>query len=100
MLMTGLVLGQLHTVGVQKVPVATSDSDGEVAARRFYDGINQFLAGGEPDAFLAELDSGFVDHTAVLGGEGSIEDLLRYLSSLRATFPDLRVAYFRSRRSG
>jgi predicted ester cyclase len=91
MLMTGLVLGQLHTVGVQTVPAATN-SAGAAAARRFYDGINHFLAGGAPDTFLAELDSDFVDRSNPMGGEGSAEDLLRYLSSLRATFPDLRVA--------
>jgi predicted ester cyclase len=91
MLMTGLVLGQLHTVGVQKLPVSANNAVGEVVARRFYDGINHYLAGGDPDAFLAELDSGFVDRTAPVGADGSAEDLVRYLSSLRATFPDLRV---------
>ncbi len=90
MLLTGLVLGQLRTIGVQTVPAATN-SAGAVAALRFYDGINQFLAGGPPDAFLVELDPNFVDRRTPMGGEGTAEDLLRYLSSLRATFSDLRV---------
>ena len=90
MLMTGLVLGQLRTVGVQRLSVTASNTTGEAAARDFYEGINQFLAGGVPDSFLAELDSDFVDHTELIGGEGSAEDLQRYLSSLRSTFPGLR----------
>ncbi len=66
---------------------------GAVAALRFDDGINQFLAGGAPDAFLVELDPNFVDRRTPMGGEGTAEELLRYLSSLRATFSDLPVTF-------
>jgi predicted ester cyclase len=91
MLLTGIVIGQLHTLGVdQPTIVAATDTSDTNTAGRFYERVNRFLADGEEEPLRDVLQPEFIDHSGSASADGSADDLLRYLSSLRNTFPGLR----------
>jgi predicted ester cyclase/quercetin dioxygenase-like cupin family protein len=92
MLMTGLVLGQMSSLGQKMVQIsATSDSGTAETARAFYRAINQYLQTGDAEHVEQLLAPGFVGHAPYLTGEESAVAFLQYLESMRSAFPGLRV---------
>ena len=93
MLLTGLVLGQMSTLGRRPMQIAaTSDSGSAETARAFYRAINLYLETGDAQALQQSLAPEFVGHAPYVAGNESAESFLQYVASLRATFPGLRLA--------
>ncbi len=90
-LLMGLVIGQLMTPSLEVPPSSSArDRSTEGAAVAFYAAMNRYLELGDPALLDGVLDSGFVDHSAI-GPDQDAEGLVRYLSAMRATYPDMRM---------
>jgi predicted ester cyclase len=91
-LATGAALGQARGL---LTPVAVSDDAGLAArvevVRRFYAAVNGALASGEVRDLDRVVAPDFVDHGDGSRNDSSRDDLLRYLASLRAAFPAVRL---------
>jgi predicted ester cyclase len=91
MLLTGLALGQLHSLsspGLANYPA--SNPEALRTAGQFYRAVNMLLDTGDSTQLRAVLRSGFVDHSPVKD-PGAPRDLEGYLFALREAFPTLRL---------
>ena len=91
MLLTGIVVGQLSTIGgsephAQPAPV----SDAGDTAIRFYAALNTTLRTGDPTDLRAVLHDDFVDHSS-LQHPVSADDLEAQLITLQRSFPGLHL---------
>lgn len=92
MLLTGLVLGQMTSLGRNPAPLAaTSDTASAETARAFYSAINLFLKTGDAGSVAHVLAPTFVGHSAHSSREESADDLIHYWQSLRSTFSGLKL---------
>ena len=92
MFLTGLVFGQLHTIGGSyERPATVTNRAASEAAQGFYDAIDRFLSGEDASIVARNLAPEFVDHSPIFAGNGAADDLIRYLSSLRSSFPEVRL---------
>src|SRR5687768_1505677 len=91
-LVTGLVLGQMSSLGQKPVQIAaTSDSGAAETARAFYRAINLYLRTGDAQTVEQLLAPGFAGHAPLRAGVESAEAFLQYLESIRSTFPGLQL---------
>lgn len=87
----GLVIGPFLPMSLDAPQSTTSlDRENLAIATSFYAAANTFLEMGDDAPLIETLDTSFVDHSA-FGGEPTVVGLVRYLASLRLTYPDLRV---------
>ena len=87
----GLVIGPLLPMSLGAPQSTTSIDRANLAtATSFYAAANRFLEVGDDAPLLELLDSSFVDHS-LLGLEPTTGGLLRYLASLRAAYPEIRL---------
>jgi hypothetical protein len=92
MLLTGLVLGQLLSLGpTQSAALPETGSDAAQTAERFYAAINAVLESGDASSLRAILHPSFVDHAPAGEDSGTARDLESDLLALRAMFPGLRL---------
>jgi quercetin dioxygenase-like cupin family protein len=91
-LVTGIVLGQLHSLdnpSVTAVPAA-SNRQAMLTARDFYDAVNTLLSFGNPSHLRGLVHPQFSDHSRHRD-PGTADDLETDLLALRLAFPDLRI---------
>ncbi|MBX3070772.1 MAG: hypothetical protein KF883_09770 [Thermomicrobiales bacterium] len=91
-LATGIVLGRLSSFSGRAAPSLMTDSRDDVeVARTFYDGINEYLAGGDAGRIMRMLSPDYREHRSrgPVGLPG--EDLVLHLTSLRETYPEIRL---------
>ena len=92
MLLTGLVLGQMHTLGTVETPISTdSNTPGTALALQFYEAANTLLATGDATELSAVLHGDFTDHRALTSQARSTDDLIRYFESVREVFPGVHL---------
>src|SRR5215218_9556869 len=87
----GLVVGPFLTPSPNNQPATTVSERANLAkATAFYVAANHFLNDGDDAPLLEMLAATFVDHSP-LDTEPTATGLVRYLASLRATYPDMRL---------
>src|SRR5680860_266055 len=87
MLLTGLVVGQIYSLGAPGLAtVPASNPQALRTSERFYMAVNTLLESGDASSLRAVLHPGFIDHAA--GGEdpGTARDLETELLAVRASF--------------
>jgi predicted SnoaL-like aldol condensation-catalyzing enzyme/quercetin dioxygenase-like cupin family protein len=90
-LFTGLILGQLLAPSLVVRPNSSAqERSTEDAAEMFYEAMNRYLGRGDPAVLADTLHPKFVDHSAIYL-EQDAAGLIRYLSAMRATYPDMRM---------
>ncbi len=89
-LLTGAWVGQAYTLLAPIESIGTADVQAEATVWRFYDAIELLLRTGDDTALLGAVAPDFVDHTSRPGLPPTRDGLVRYLVSLRQTFPALR----------
>src|SRR5680860_24299 len=65
-LLTGIVLGQLHSAGsTRSFATAVPNSHASQTATSFYEAINSLLETGDPGDLRSILHSAFIDHAPI-----------------------------------
>jgi hypothetical protein len=91
-LATGIVLGRLSSFAGQASPSLMTDSRDDVeVARKFYDGINEYLAGGDAGRIMRMLSPDYLEYRSTVPGGLPGDDLVLHLTSLRETYPGIRL---------
>jgi predicted ester cyclase len=93
-LVTGAWVGQAYTPLGPPDPlgaVETSAQGATATAWRYYDAIDLLLRTADDSALRAVIAPDFVDHLDEPGAPSDRDGLVRYLASLRDTFPALRL---------
>lgn len=94
-LLTGAWIGQAHALFAPTGIILASDPE-HAAARvtvwRFYDAVDLLLRTGDDADLLDAVAPDFVDHADRPGLPPTRDGLVRYLASLRQTYPTLRLA--------
>jgi mannose-6-phosphate isomerase-like protein (cupin superfamily) len=93
MLLTGIVLGQIYTLG--PAGTATVPALNPLAVQtteRFYTAVNSILETGDPSALRAILHPRFVDRSWDQEGPANSGELEDQLLALRQSLPGIRVA--------
>ncbi|MBX3070974.1 MAG: ester cyclase [Thermomicrobiales bacterium] len=93
MLLTGLAIGQLYSLGPVKTQTGTASEtrSGDTAAA-YYEAVNELLATGDASALQSVLHPDFINHSLDTDREGPADELIDVLLTLAGTFPGLQVA--------
>ncbi len=94
MLLTGLVLGQLAAISSQPAGTMSSrrpESQAAPIAEAFYQAVNFFLATGDSGRLSELLAKEYQGHVHYQDEGETGDELIRYLGTLRETFPRLQM---------
>jgi predicted SnoaL-like aldol condensation-catalyzing enzyme len=91
-LVTGLILWDAAPTLTWRVTTDSGLEDRKLVVRRFYDAANQAIATGDLTLLNAMVATDFVEHEPLPGLPPGRAGLVRYLTTLHATYPRLRLA--------
>jgi quercetin dioxygenase-like cupin family protein len=90
-LLTGLVLGQLSSLGsIRSAEIPASSPLALETAASFYGAVNTTLETGDPVALRTVLHGDFINHSHISESTRTAGELEESLLALRQAFPDLR----------
>jgi quercetin dioxygenase-like cupin family protein len=93
MLLTGIVLGQVYSLGSTRSLMApVSYPDSRDTAQRFYDAMNAGLESGDTTTLRSILHPDFADHAPLNVAPRTAQDLEDTLMALGQAYPGLRLA--------
>jgi mannose-6-phosphate isomerase-like protein (cupin superfamily)/predicted ester cyclase len=95
MLLTGLTVGQLHSLAPAKQPLAAIPPASAATSRTavaFYDAIDVLLETGDTSSLRMAVHPGFANHSHLSEEPGAIDSLETWLLTIRESSPDLRLS--------
>ncbi len=93
-LITGAWFGQAYTLFTSVEPVQAEDTVAKAAVNtvwRYYDAIDILLRTADASALHAVIAPDFIDHVDEPSSPTDRDGLVGYLTSLRETYPELRL---------
>jgi hypothetical protein len=92
MLLTGIVVGQLRSLGpTRSEAMPAEDPLAQRAAANYYDAVNSLLASGDAVSLRAVLHQNFVDHSGSSQDASTAHELESQLLSLSGTLPGIQI---------